>query len=383
MSHPLVRQPIEWINSVDQLEEYCLSWKSKKLLAIDTEFMRSQTYYPIAGLIQVNDGCENTLIDPTTIHDLSALKELLANPNIIKSLHSCSEDLEVFKHLFGELPKSILDTQVAAAMVGYRHSLGYSNLAKTVLDIDLPKEETRSDWLQRPLSQSQIHYAAMDVEYLSDITYILLNKLKNADRLSWAMEECVNIANAVLNNCNPENSYLRNKTAWKLNARQLAVLKLLSRWREKMAQKRDVPRNRVVKEHTLFEMAQSMPKHIDQLRNFQGLTDRMIRTDGNTFINLIQEGREIESHHLPDVLPRPIGGENKNLAKDIRAIAEEISESENIAPEVIIRKKEIEFILNSSNTESRKYILPDSMQGWRKNIIGDAILEFLGHNQSN
>lgn len=178
MSQDLVKQPIIWVDNDDQLEQVCESWMELNMIAVDTEFMRSQTFYPIAGLIQVNDGERNYLIDPSAIQDFFPLVDIFDNENILKVLHSCSEDLEVFQHTFGCVPKNILDTQIAAAFVGHSYSLGFANLARDVLNVDLPKGETRSDWLQRPLSVAQIQYAAMDVEYLYILATELIASLK-------------------------------------------------------------------------------------------------------------------------------------------------------------------------------------------------------------
>ncbi|WNO11668.1 ribonuclease D [Teredinibacter sp. KSP-S5-2] len=373
----LVNQPIEWVDTDDQLEECCLSWQGKKLLAIDTEFMRSQTYYPKAGLIQVNDGYVNVLIDPLKISNFKPFADILTDADTVKALHSCSEDLEVISHLMGVYPESLFDTQLAAAFCGYGFSVGYGNLVKLVLNEELPKEETRSDWLQRPLSQSQVQYAAMDVEHLYLLAHCLVQELTKLERLSWVIEESNAIPQLVQANSEPENSYQRVKSAWKLNQRQLFTLMHLCAWRENVAKRRNIPRNRVVKEHTLFDIAQSLPKHISQLRKLNGLNERTIKIDGQTLVDIANKARELDEALLPPCLPRPLSGDNKVLLHSMKEEVENRALELNVAPELLVRKKDYEFILNSSSPEEKKYRLPEGFSDWRRQVIADQLIHKL------
>ena len=184
---------------------------------------------------------------PLAINDFSPFKALLVNPNVIKVLHSCSEDLDVFSRLLGVVPEPLFDTQIAAAYAGFGFSVGYANLLKAVLAIDIPKSETRSDWLQRPLSQSQLKYAAMDVAYLLVVYGKLLKELQSRQRLPWVQENCCElVANAKCAEA-PEHYYCKVKQAWQLNRQELAILQVLCGWRERQARARDVPPQSVVK----------------------------------------------------------------------------------------------------------------------------------------
>ena len=170
-------EPI-WVDDKATLDSLCASWMQQARIAIDTEFMRSSTYYPHAGLIQVGDGKGCYLIDPLAIDDLSSLAVLMTHPATVKVIHSCSEDLEVFRFLLGVVPSPLMDTQIAAAYANMGFSLGYAALINDQLGIALDKGETRSDWMQRPLSQSQLHYAALDVAYLLIVYGKILVALK-------------------------------------------------------------------------------------------------------------------------------------------------------------------------------------------------------------
>ena len=160
---------IQWILDDASLARHCAEWRKLPYVALDTEFMRVDTFYPIAGLLQVGDGQRAYLVDPLVVKDWAPFAELLEDPAVTKVLHSCSEDLEVFLRLTGALPAPLFDTQLAAGYLNIGFSMGYSRLVKEVLDIDLPKGETRSDWLQRPLSETQISYAAEDAQHLAEV----------------------------------------------------------------------------------------------------------------------------------------------------------------------------------------------------------------------
>ncbi len=381
MSKDLVKQKIVWIDQDQQLEAACLKWQDLKMLAIDTEFMRSKTYYPIAGLIQVNDGEQNYLIDPVAISDFYPLVEVLDNPDILKVLHSCSEDLEVFQRALGCLPRNIIDTQVAGAFAGHGFSVGFGKMVLAVLNVDLPKSETRSDWLARPLSESQIHYAALDVEYLYSLATSLIEELERLQRLPWVLDDCQSMLNVFFENQDPDRTYLKFKSAWKLNGAQLEILKGLSRWREDMAQDKDVPRNRIIKDAAMFSIAQTLPKELGQLRKFEGLTERMIRGYGEKFLSIIDHVNALSKSELPDPLPRPLSAEERGVLDTLKQKVQEIAEELNLPVEVLMRKKDYEALLVGARTQT--FLLPKNLTGWRLDVVGNVMLALLKQKLEN
>lgn len=374
------KQPIHWVGSEDQLTALCETWTTSKMLAIDTEFMRSQTYFPIAGLLQVNDGVANYLIDPTCCN-CDAFSAIISQPSIIKVIHSCSEDLEVFQCLLGCVPVNLLDTQIAAAMCGYGFSVGYGNLVKAILGIDLPKGETRSDWLQRPLSQAQIEYAAIDVEFLYQMASVLILALENMQRLSWVIEDCDQLLLSFAENQSIENQYLRVKQAWRLDRSKLAILKALAHWREQEAQRRDVPRNRVIKEHSLLDIAMMAPTREEQLRKFEGITERMIRTDGEAIIQLVDSVKSVAPEQLPESLPKPLSGNENKWSKILRREVLAIAESKTLAPELLLKKRDYEAITRhfigreNDNQDEVVNSLKHFISGWRYELLSEALVE--------
>ncbi len=378
MSDNLVKQDIRWVDSNAELEQVCELLREKKMLAVDTEFMRSRTYYPIAGLIQINDGECNYLIDPSAIDDFYPLADVLDNAEILKAMHSCSEDLEVFYHAFGCQVQGVFDTQIAAAFAGHGISIGYAKLVDITLDINLPKNETRSDWLQRPLSQSQLQYAAIDVEYLYIIALKLIDALKEQNRYAWVLEDSGAILKNFFSNTSPENSYQRFKSAWKLEPRQLEALKVLSRWREDVAQEKDLPRNRVLKESAIYSIAQQSPTHISKLRNFEGMNERMIRSYGKAIIDIVNEVNAIPEDELPNKVPRPLNADERGLLDDMKSHIVEEAKALSLPSELLMRKKDYEFIIVSNRDDAVK--IPENLMGWRKSIVEKALQNYLGIN---
>ncbi len=375
MSEDLVKQPITWVDSNALLEQWCDTWRSKELLAFDTEFMRSRTYYPIAGLIQVNDGEGSYLIDPTAIDDFYPLIDILDSENILKCLHSCSEDLEVLQTTFGSLPNNIIDTQIAGAMAGYGYSVGFAKLVHAALGVTLPKGETRSDWLQRPLSQAQVHYAAIDVEYLYMLATHLLAELQCLGRLAWAREDSAALLANVFANQDPDKGYLRFKSAWKLESRQLAILQKLSRWREDMAQEKNVPRNRILKEPAMYAISQRAPTHLSQLRQFEGVNERMIRDNGNAIVRLVQEVENMPPEALPQALPKPLTAAERDLMSAMKEKVAGIAQSLSVPSELLVRKRDYEHLITGSR--AGVHALPKGLLGWREALVGDVLSEML------
>lgn len=373
----LLKQPIHWIENEIQLREACESWQDCKLLSVDTEFMRSRTYFPIAGLFQVNDAKANYLIDPTSFEDFSAFKEVLLDPSVVKVLHSCSEDLEVFHKSLGILPVNLLDTQIAAAMLGYGFSVGFGNLCQSLFGIELPKSETRSNWLQRPLSDSQIQYAAIDVEYLTAIAVRLIKEAQSTNRLGWIKEECEKLSANFYETQDIQLAWQRGKTAWKLDPRELLRFQYLSRWREQKARQRDVPRNRVIKDHTLIELAQQVPTELKELKKFEGVNERIVRSDGQDLLDLLESANQSDSEALPKRLPRPLSSSAKEKIKHLRALVQEKAELLNISPELLVRKKDYEDLLRASDEaagDGEEWQLPSALKDWRHGLVGELLM---------
>ncbi len=273
------------VQSEAALAECCERCRHAGAIAVDTEFERTSTFFPILGLIQLCDGETVWLVDPLTIRDFSSLRNLLTDPDVVKVFHSCSEDMDVLRHHLNLVPAPVFDTQVAAAFLGYGYSRGYSALVEKVLDVALEKHETRSDWLQRPLSKSQLVYAAEDVHFLIQVYHRLVGELEATGREDWMAEEMAQLQ-AVAENPEPlENYYLRVKGAWRLPSLDLARLRAMTLWREREARQRDMPRNRVVPDKALLEMLRTGPRNVKGLFGIDGLRPGMVKRYGETLVS--------------------------------------------------------------------------------------------------
>ncbi len=366
-------EPI-WVDQDDQLAELCQRWRQQASIAVDTEFMRSETFYPIAGLLQIGDGQGCYLIDPLAIRATQPLKDLLLDEQVTKVLHSCSEDLEVFQRWLELVPSPIFDTQVAAAFAGLGFGLGYANLVRGLLSIEIPKDETRSDWLQRPLSQAQLKYAALDVAHMLVVYGKLLQQLKASHRLEWVKSDCADLVSAARAPSNFSEAYTKVGFAWKLWPEELAILRELCIWRETEARLRDLPRNRLIKEPSCWEIARKKPRDLAALQRIADIPSRTLRHDAQHILAIVEEQQgTLEASWPPRVNP-PLAQSEGPLMKALKQFVRAKAEAEGLPPEVLIRKKDYEFIVRSG-MENGGYRLPERLNGWRYPLIGEGLLK--------
>ncbi|MFO1389856.1 ribonuclease D [Cellvibrio sp.] len=365
-----------WIAQDAELAELCARLRQQAAIAVDTEFMRTDTFYPIAGLIQLGDGKTSFLIDPLAIQDFSPLRELMLDEQVVKVLHSCSEDIEVFERLLGIVPSPIFDTQIAAAFAGFGFSLGYAGLIKAALGVEIPKDETRSDWLQRPLSTSQLKYAALDVAHMLIVYGKLLQLLKASERLQWVKSDCVDLVTNARKPDDFSDAYHKVGFAWKLRPQELAILRDLCIWRETEARARDIPRNRLIKEPSLFEIARKQPQDLTHLQRIEDIPSRTLRTDTETLLGIVKTSAATDSSTWPARLDAPLALSEAPLMKLLKKYVREVAESSNLPPEVLIRKKEYEALVRSG-MKGGTYTLPERLLGWRYDLIGKGLLELV------
>ncbi|KAF1066436.1 MAG: Ribonuclease D [Pseudomonas citronellolis] len=368
---------IQWIRDDASLARQCQLWKERPYLALDTEFMRVDTYYPKAGLVQVGDGQSAWLIDPLLIRDWSPFAALLEAPEVVKVFHACGEDLEVFQRLTGSLPAPLFDTQLAAAFVGLPHSMGYSKLVLELLGVELPKDETRSDWLQRPLTDMQMRYAADDVLHLGEV-YLKLEARLDPTRRAWLLADGADLVRNQLRVSDPRKAYREVKLAWKLSRPQLAVLRELCVWREEQARLRNQPRNRVLREQTLWPLARFQPADKVALARIDEMHPRTVRQDGDTLLGLMAHAAALPADQWPETLPEPLPREVTTLLKQLREVGQREAERLGMAPELMLRKKILEALIKSGYPNG-PYALPEALQGWRRELMDQALLDCLAN----
>jgi len=244
-----------------------------------------------------------------------------------------------------------------------------------VLDLDLPKGETRSDWLKRPLSETQISYAAEDAQHLAEV-YVQLRPRLSDDKYNWVLEDGAELVANLRREVDPYEVYREAKLAWKLSRQQLAVLREVCAWRELQARARDLPRNRVVREHALWPLAKTQPDNLVTLARIEDMHPRTVRQDGEFLLDLIKRASSLGPDQWPPAVPEPLPVEAAALVKRLRAIGQAEAERLSIAPELMLRKKTLEALLKSGYPEG-PYQLPDSLRGWRRELMGQALLDCL------
>jgi ribonuclease D len=370
-----------YIEDSEQLHLICQRYAQAKILAIDTEFVRTRTLYPKLGLIQINDGETLALIDPVAVSDLTVFWQLLENPNIQKVLHACSEDLEVFLTAGNCRPVNLIDSQIIMAFLGHGISMGYAAMIAHYTDIELDKSESRTDWMKRPLTQKQLDYAAADVEHLFNILPLLFADIEKAGWLDAAQEESNVMVDRKFSPIDESQLYLNLKMAWRLNPVQLYRLQQLTIWRFQQAKIKDRPIGFIAKDHTLFALAQVNPTSVGAMSGIEGVEVLDIRHKGNVMLTVLKRATEAKNATLPEPIIRldEYPGYKQNFKKVKNAITE-FSTQTNLLPENFASKKQINqfmswhFKLNGAENNPQ---LVDIMRGWRKSLFGDKLLAFV------
>jgi ribonuclease D len=361
------------IENAAELEALVSRWlEEANPIALDTEFMRSNTYFPVLALVQINDGNNTYLLDPLQEELLSLLKPLFASADVPKVLHACSEDLQVLSQALGLKLKNVFDTQVAAAYCGRGFAISYQKLVAALCDVQLPKDATRSDWLQRPLSDKQLDYAAQDVAYLLPMYEQLNAKLLKEQRCSWVLEDCSLLEAQAQAEVDPKETWQKFKRAWQLSPRQLWVLKKLSAWRESTAIERNRPRSWIAKDGALMQLAQMKKADAGAMKSIEDLQPSQIKRYQRKWLTFIEQSFELTAEELPRRPDEPPGKAMAGLGKQLKACVSSTAERLEIAPEMLARKKDLEQLLIS--VQKGKPELPSSLSGWRAQELGEQLL---------
>lgn len=364
---------MQWqlIDSDDALHALLAREKDCEVVIVDTEFMRRNTFYPDVALVQLcfDNGASDSdmawLIDPLRIQNTAPLATLLTDPEMLKVLHSASEDLEVFQRWLGVLPQPLFDTQRAAALLDHGFGLGYRTLVQEICHIDLPKGETRSDWLQRPLTQSQCEYAGLDVTWLLLVFRKLYAQCVEQDKLEWVLadgRDAITVLGTEVNDY-----YKRIKTAWKLDQRQLGVLVAVCAWREETARNRNKPRGWIIDDQACLQLALQNPASHTDLEDAVGLPSSVVRRHGEELLELLRVQRGLPEVELTARLPAPLDAARRAQVKKLKSIVRDIAAGLAVAPEVLVQSKDYELLLREASGEH--VIPPAHWQGWREDTV--------------
>ena len=367
----------QMITTNEALAEVCLAARQFPVLTLDTEFVRTRTYYPQLGLIQLYDSERISLIDPLAITDWSPFKALLADTGVTKILHAGSEDLEVFANSFGMMPDPMIDTQVLAAFCGRPLSCGFATLVEAYCGVVLDKSESRTDWLARPLTERQCEYAAGDVYWLLPIARKLIDETQTGGWMDAAMDECRLMMARRGDILDPQDAWREIGNAWQLRTRQLGCLKLLASWRLNKARERDMAVNFIVREEHLWQIARYMPGSLGELSSL-GLAGNEIRFHGKTLLALVAQANELPEEALPEPLANLVDMPGyRKVFKAIKALVQHTSEQKGVSAELLASRRQINQLLNWHWKIKPQSAQPELISGWRNQLLGEQLITLL------
>lgn len=369
-----------YITSTIELRELCEQLRDCQRLALDTEFVGEDSFVPRLELIQVATEQTAAVIDFPAFQSNGVLEtfwEIVCDPAVEKVVHAGRQDLDLFAVHAGQIPKPFFDTQIAAAMVGFGPQVAYANLVQRVHGKRLDKAHTFTNWTARPLSREQLAYALEDVTFLLAIHDHLHSRLSKLGRLPWAHEEFARLESAVgETRREPQERYQRIRGWDQLKPKSAAVLRELAAWREGEAKRRNVPRNRVVRDEVLLQLARHPPRQMDELRNVRGLHSSETDRNGEILLATIHAALALPPSAWPvlskERKPEP---ESTGLVELLQAIVKACANKAEIAPTLLATTADLQALVETK-TDRSALELP-LLRGWRRVLVGEVLLDAL------
>ena len=363
------------ITDSDALAEICARFTHADFVAVDTEFMRENTFFPDLCLIQISDGKEAAAIDPKAPGlDMTPLLDLFVNnEDVIKVFHAGGQDIEIIYNLTGKTPHPIFDTQIGAMALAQAEQLGYSNLVEGWIGLTLDKGARFTDWSRRPLDQRQIDYAIADVTHLARIFPMMIEKLRETGRGHWLDEEMERIADPANYSVDPQDAWQRIKIQTR-KPDVLGRLRALAAWREREARSKNIPRGRIVKDETLADIAAHPPRRQDDLAKVRGLSPTWRNNDiGARLMSTLDTAQPFTKEEMPPSAPRTPGlGKDGALVADLLKLLLKIRARElNVAARLIARSDDLELL--AAGVRDGIPVL----SGWRADTFGRDALELV------
>jgi ribonuclease D len=351
------------------LAEYCAGWRNATYITVDTEFMREHTYWPILCLVQVGGPDESVIIDPMAKGiDLTPLYDVLTDQNVLKVFHAARQDVELFHHLTGHVPAPLFDTQVAAMVCGFGDSVGYEKLAARLADAQIDKTSRFTDWARRPLTDRQLVYAVADVSHLRPIYEKLSGQLESNGRRSWIEEEMKILTSPSTYENDPADAWKRIKVR-NGKPRFLANLREIAAWREKEAQRRDVPRNRIIREEALTEIAASAPTSVEELARVRAISQKLAEGEmGRAILKVIQHALSLGKENYPSApkhVEKPIG--IAPLMDLLKVLLKMRCEQSGVAQKLVATVGDLERFAAGDEDSPL-------LSGWRRELFGELAL---------
>lgn len=359
-----------WIADTATLSDFCRRVATAPFVTVDTEFMRERTYWAQLCLVQVATAEEAVAIDALAPGlDLAPLFELLDNPHVLKVFHAARQDLEIFHHLTNRVPSPLFDTQVAAMVCGFGDAVSYETLAGQLAGARIDKSARFTDWAQRPLSERQIAYALADVTHLRRAYAALAKRLTQTGRAGWLQEEMATLLDPATYRMDPELAWQRLKPR-SGKPRLVAVLKEVAAWREREAQRRDTPRNRVLRDETVMDIAGHAPASADELARMRGLSKGFAEGRlGDDVLDAVRRGLAMPESEIPVVpqpldLPRGIGP----IVELLKVLLKMKCDEHDVAQKLVATTADLERVAADDHAD-----VP-ALHGWRREVFGNAAL---------
>jgi ribonuclease D len=354
-----------------QLVAFCARVAKADFLTVDTEFMRERTYWPQLCLVQVAGPEEVAAIDPLADGmDLRPLLDLLYDERILKVFHAARQDIEIFFHMTGRIPAPLFDTQVAAMVCGYGDSVSYETLAAQLAGARIDKSARFTDWSARPLTERQVTYALADVTHLRKVYDGLAKRLTTSGRAHWLQEEMATLLEPGTYRLDPVEAWRRLKPRAGSKPRLLAILREVAAWREREAQRRDIPRNRVIRDETIMEIAAHAPSTVEDIARLRGLSKSLAEGRmGQDILLAVANGvatPESEAPHLPPPVEMP-GGLGP-VVELLKVLLKMKCERQQVAQKLVASSSDLERIAADDDADVA------AMHGWRREVFGEDAL---------
>lgn len=364
-----------YIDSDQKLADFCASIEAADYCAIDTEFVREKTYYPVLALIQIATEQHMGCIDPLAFDDFEPLKKLLQKTDLIKVFHSSSQDLEILFQSYEQVPTPVFDTQLAAAVLGYSHQISYADLVLDITEVRLEKKYTRANWVNRPLTEGELDYAMDDVRYLMPVYRHLKSELASKNRSAWIEKELQSMSVESTYQIDTSLLWKKLKGVQKLKGLQLQIASLLCAWREVLAQQKNLPKRWVIKDELIIDIARLKPGSAAELATIRDATDKFVQQHAQTVLDFIERAQTIEPTQWPKhEKAKILTPGQQSIADCLIAMCREIAEQNNIALATLATRKDIDnLITNRKNSQLA--------QGWRFEMAGEKLLDFI-HGQT-
>lgn len=356
-----------YIDSPAALESLCARLRGRPWIAVDTEFMREKTYYPELCLVQVATDEVVACVDPLALPSLTPLLEVLLDARTVKVLHAARQDLEIFFHLAGRVPAPVFDTQVAARFLGLPDQAGYGAVVQALLGISLDKSHARTDWARRPLPPAALEYAADDVRHLRTLYQRMQAELASRGRAGWADPELKALADEKLYRPDPDGAWNRIRGMQRLKPKSLAPAKALAAWRERVAMAENRPRQWILKDDALLDLARQQPGDLSALAAVRGVGEGLAKRHGGEILKLLAEGQHPVEKTRGET---PLNPRQEALVDALVALVRLKAAAGDVSAASLATRAELERLVRGERD------LP-VLQDWRLAMAGQALLEFL------